>query len=163
MTKYGTLYFFAGKMGAGKSTKAKRIAKENNTVLISEDEWLETLYPTQIHSFEHYLKYSNQIKPLIKSHVQSILKTGTDVVMDFPGNTVEQRRWLVEISSDIQTSHQLIFLNLSDDQCIQQIKKRRYEDPSREHFDTIEMFNHVSKFFKAPSENEGLNIKELNQ
>ena len=34
----GTLTFFCGKMGSGKSTKAREIAQKNNAVLLSEDE-----------------------------------------------------------------------------------------------------------------------------
>ena len=84
----GVLTFLCGKMGAGKSTKSREIARENNAVLLSEDEWLESIYPNQIKSLEDYIKYSNQLKPQIKKLVQSILVTGTDVIMDFPANTV---------------------------------------------------------------------------
>ena len=36
--KTGVLIFFCAKMGAGKSTKSKELALENNAVLLSEDE-----------------------------------------------------------------------------------------------------------------------------
>lgn len=51
MVVAGSLLLFCGKMGAGKSTEAKKIALERNAVLISEDDWLATLYPDQIKSF----------------------------------------------------------------------------------------------------------------
>ena len=44
MDYFATLYFFTGKMGAGKSTTAKQIAKNKNAVLLSEDEMLEQFY-----------------------------------------------------------------------------------------------------------------------
>ena len=53
-----TLYFFCGKMGAGKSTHARRLAEAEKAVLISEDEWLEMLYPEQIKTLDDYLRYS---------------------------------------------------------------------------------------------------------
>lgn len=87
MKQLGTLYFFCGKMGAGKSTKSKQLAIDKHAVLLSEDEWLSSLYPNQLVSFEDYLKFSAQLKPLVKKHVQNILSVGTDVVMDFPANT----------------------------------------------------------------------------
>ena len=93
MKQTGTLYFFCEKMGAGKSTKAKQIALDKQAVLLSEDEWLSTLFPDQIATFEDYLKYSTQIKPLVRKHVQHLLSVGTDVVMDFPANTQKLRRW----------------------------------------------------------------------
>ena len=97
MNEKGTLIFFCEKMGAGKSTKSKLMASEKNAVLLSEDDWLSSLYPQQISTFDNYLKYSARLKPLVKSHVQNILSTGTNVVMDFPANTVGQRKWFLNL------------------------------------------------------------------
>ncbi|MGE7840250.1 AAA family ATPase [Lysinibacillus sp. NPDC093712] len=161
MKQLGTLYFFCGKMGAGKSTKSKQLAIEKHAVLLSEDEWLSSLYPYQITSFEEYLKFSAQIKPMVKKHVQNILTVGTDVVMDFPGNTQKQRKWFLDIGSEVNANHQLIFLNLNNEQCLFQIAQRRNEQPERAAFDTEATFNQVTKFFEAPEASEGLNILEF--
>jgi len=161
MKQLGTLYFFCGKMGAGKSTKSKQVATDKHAVLLSEDEWLSSLYPNQIESFEDYLKFSAQIKPLMKEHVQNILSVGTDVVMDFPANTQKQRKWFLDIVSEVNASHQLIFLNLNDEQCLRQIEQRRSEQPERAAFDTEAVFAHVTKFFEAPEASEGLNVVEF--
>lgn len=161
MEQLGTLYFFCGKMGAGKSTKSKQLAIEKHAVLLSEDEWLSSLYPNQITSFEDYLKFSAQLKPLVKKHVKNILSVGTDVVMDFPGNTEKQRKWLLEIASEVNAEHQLIFLNLTNEQCLKQIAQRSKEQPKRAAFDTEAMFIHVTKLFEEPKISEGLNILEF--
>lgn len=157
MGNMGTLTFFCGKMGAGKSTLAKQLAPENNAVLLSEDEWLAALYPDQIATFDDYLKFSAIMRPLIKSHVQNILSTGTHVVMDFPANTVKQRAWFKRLCEEIGAEHQLIFLDLNDEQCLAHIAKRSVEQPHRAQFDTEAMFHHVSQFFEAPTDDEGLN------
>ncbi|WP_324187597.1 AAA family ATPase [Thiomicrorhabdus heinhorstiae] len=39
----GTLVFFCGKMGVGKSTKAQQISHDGGAVLLSGDEWLMSL------------------------------------------------------------------------------------------------------------------------
>ncbi|WP_274310045.1 AAA family ATPase [Solibacillus daqui] len=161
MNQLGTLYFFCGKMGAGKSTKSKKLAIEKNAVLLSEDEWLSALYPNQFTSFEDYLKFSAQLKPLVKKHVQNILSVGTDVVMDFPANTQKLRKWFLEMASEVNANHQLIYLNLNNDQCLRQIEQRRNEQPERAAFDTEAVFNHVTKFFEAPEASEGINILEF--
>ena len=158
MIKAGTLIFFCGKMGAGKSTKSKEFTSKNNAVLLSEDEWLSILYPQQILSFDDYIKYSALLRPLIKSHVQKILLTGTNVVLDFPANTTKQRAWFKNIVQEIGAQHQLVYLKLSDEQCIKQIAKRRLEQPDRSAFDTEEMFYHVTKYFEIPLDNEELEI-----
>jgi len=161
MKDKGTLTFFCGKMGAGKSIKSKVLAAENNAVLISEDDWLSTLYPNQIHTFDDYLKYSAVLKPLIRSHVQNILSTGVNVVLDVPANTIKQRKWLKHISDEVGCEHELVFLNLSDEVCLSQVAKRRIEQPERALFDTEDVFLHVTKFFEAPSEDEALHIVEV--
>ena len=161
MKSKGTLTFFCGKMGAGKSTTSIQQALDRNAVLISEDEWLSALYPNQITSFEDYIKFSGRIKPLVKPHIQSILCAGTNVVMDFPANTVEQRKWFKAIVSEIDAPHELIYLNTSDEICLKQIAQRRNEHPERAAFDTQEVFRHVTGYFEAPSAEEGLNIKRI--
>jgi adenylate kinase family enzyme len=161
MKENGTLIFFCGKMGAGKTTKSKQVAHDQNAVLISEDEWLELLYPGQITTFDDYLKFSRQLKPLVTSHVQNILRTGTDVVMDFPANTVSQRKWFKTLYTEINALHELIYINISDEICLNQIAQRRVEQPERALFDTEEVFHHVTKFFEEPGEDEGFNIRRI--
>jgi len=156
--KYGELIFFCGKMGAGKSTKASKVAKDRNAVLLSEDEWLESLYPNKVRSLDDYIRYSNQIKPPVKKLVQSILATGTDVVMDFPANTVKQREWFQTIYLEVNTSHNLIYFDTPNEICLKQIAKRRLEQPERRATDTIEMFEAVTKLFTEPKLEEGFNI-----
>ncbi|WP_252315591.1 ATP-binding protein [Sinobaca sp. H24] len=160
MKQSGTLYFFCGKMGAGKSTKSKQLALDKQAVWLSEDEWLSSLYPNQIEGFEDYLKFSLQIKPLVKKHVQNILNVGTNVVMDFPANTQKQRKWFLEMALDVHADHQLMFLNIPNEQCLRHIAQRRNEQPERAAFDTEAVFIHVTNFFEAPEASEGLNIVE---
>ena len=146
-------------MGAGKSTLSKQVSKDRNAVLISEDEWLSTLYPNQITSFDEYLHYSAILRPLVKVHVTNILTTGTDVVMDFPANTINQRKWYKKLVSEANAQNILIFLDVSNDICLKQIAQRRIEQPERASFDTEEVFHHVTGFFEEPSADEGFNIK----
>ena len=155
----GTLIFFCGKMGAGKTTRSKQLAQNRNAVLISEDEWLESLYPGQITTFEDYLKFSSRLKPLVRSHVQNTLCTGMNVVMDFPANTVSQRKWFKTLFSEINAPHELIYMNISDEICLKQIAQRSIEQPERASFDTEEVFRQVTSFFEEPSADEGFNIK----
>jgi predicted kinase len=159
----GMLTFFCGKMGAGKSTKAKEIAQNCNAVLLSEDEWLSSLYPNKISSLDDYIKYSNQLKPQIKKLVQSILSLGTNVVMDFPANTISQRDWFRGIFSEIQAPHNLIYIDIPNESCLKQIGKRRIEQPEREATDTAEMFERVTKYFMAPTSEEGFNTTKITQ
>jgi len=161
MTQKGTLYFFCGKMGAGKSTRAKLVAAENNAVLISEDEWLAEHFPEQIQSFDDYLKYCKLTKPFVRTLVQRILITGTNVVMDFPANTVSQRAWFLSLCAETGSAHELIYLDLTDQQCLSQIAQRRVEQPERALFDTEAVFRQVTAYFESPRPDEQLNLTHL--
>lgn len=145
-------------MGAGKSTKSKVVATENNAVLISEDDWLSAHYPSQIQAFDDYIKYSNLIKPFIKIHVQNLLKTGVNVVMDFPANTIKQRAWFISLCAEVDSEHELWYLDLTDEQCLSQIAKRQVEQPERALFDTEAVFHHVTQYFEAPIASENINL-----
>jgi predicted kinase len=159
MYSKGTLIFFCGKMGAGKSTLSLKISQELNAILLSEDDWLSVLYPEEIKNFDDYLKYSNRLKPLLKTHIRSILHSGVSVVMDFPANTKNQRAWFKDIFLTENIPHRLIYLEVDDKTCIEQIAKRRETNPELSQFDTEEVFRHVTSFFLPPSADEGFSIE----
>lgn len=159
----GTLTFFCGKMGSGKTTKSIGVARENNAVLLSEDEWLLSIYPKKITSLEEYIKYSNRLKPQIKKLAQSILIVGSDVVMDFPANTISQRKWFREIFSEIKAAHNLVYIDMPNEICLDRIKKRCLEQPERAATDTVEMFEQVSKYFTEPTSEEGFNTTRVSE
>ncbi len=163
MRPKGTLVFFCGKMGAGKSTLSMRMAEEMNAVRISEDDWLTALYPGEIDDFNDYRRYSARMKPLLAAHVRSILNAGTSVVMDFPGNTPAQRAWFREIFDADRIPHRLIHLDIDDDVCLQRLGIRAQQEPARAKFDTEEMFRHVSSFFQPPSDQEGFHVQVVKQ
>jgi predicted kinase len=163
MDTKGTLIFFCGKMGAGKTTKSLQLSQELNAVLISEDDWLASLYPNEIKDFNEYLHFSMRLKPLVKAHVQNILKTGVSVILDFPGNTRIQRAWFIEVCSQVNAPHKLFYLKASDEKCLKHLSQRRVTHPERAVFDTEEVFHQVSSYFQAPEEDEGVDIHVLEE
>ncbi len=163
MNVKGTLIFFCGKMGAGKSTYAKKLANELSAVFLSEDEWLSCLYPEEIKNFGDYIKYSARLRPLLKAHVRRILLSGLSVVMDFPGNTKKQRAWFKEIFSAGQIPHKLVYLKADDQLCIKQLEQRRMNSPERAHFDTAEVFHQVTAYFQEPTDEEGFYVEVVSQ
>ena len=80
-------------------------AEEKSAVLLSEDQWLSQVYPNQIRTFDDYIRLSRQIRPLVENLVKDILRTGTNVVMDFPANTVSQREWFITLCEEAESEH----------------------------------------------------------
>ena len=161
MTPNGTLFFFCGKMAAGKSTLAAGIARDENAVLLSEDAWLAQLYRGQIASFDDYVRLSRQMRPIVKQLVQDMLRVGTHVVMDFPANTVTQRSWYRTLAEEVDASHRMIYLDASDETCLRQLDQRRREQPERAALDTAEVFHQVTGYFEEPSDSEQLNVTRV--
>lgn len=159
MNQKGTLHFFCGKMAAGKSTKAVGLASAHDAILLSEDDWLSQIYPDEICTLGDYAKYSARLKPLLKVHVQELLKAGLSVVMDFPGNTKGQRAWFRELFSELELPHQLHYIEASDTLCVEQLKKRSEHLPAGTAFTTEEEFHAVNRHFEPPSEEEGFNVR----
>lgn len=159
MPNKNKLIFFCGKMGAGKSTRAKVLAKQHNALLLSEDDWLAAHYP-DIETFEDYLRYAQRIKPFVRDLVMNMLKNGVSVVMDFPANTQRQRRWFLDLAQDANCDHELHYLNRSDQHCLKQLAQRNKEQPERAAFDTPAVFEAVTRYFEAPTESEGLHMIE---
>lgn len=158
MINQGKLFLFCGKMGAGKSTKSRVVTADNHGVLISEDEWLSAHYPNQIKTFDDYINNSNLIKPFVKAHVQNLLKLGNNVVMDFPANTTKQRAWFKSLCLEVNSDYELLYIDVSDEQCLSQIAKRAIAQPQRQHFDTEAVFHKVTKYFEVPTASEELNL-----
>jgi predicted kinase len=89
-----TLYLLCGKIAAGKSTVARRLAARPATVLISEDHWTSNLFASELQTIEDYSRYSSRLRNAMGPHVVALLKAGLSVVLDFPANTVANRRWM---------------------------------------------------------------------
>ena len=153
-----TLHFFCGKMAAGKSTLAIELAKDNNAILLIEDDWLSHLYPDKISDIQDYIRYSVRLKNLVSGHVVSLLSHGVSVVLDFPANTKDQRNWFRAIYERANASHTLHFVDVSNDICKRQLKERSRDKPEGSAFTSDAEFYEIKKYFQKPSEVEGFNI-----
>ena len=111
LIRMAKLFFFCGKMAAGKSTLAKRIAERENAILLVQDELLDTLFPNLIVNVASYLDYSGRINKMIAPQVAAILSRGVSVVLDFPANTRNQRAWFRAIIDSAVVDHELHFVD----------------------------------------------------
>jgi len=81
--------------------------------------------------------------------------------MDFPANTISQRAWFRSIFSEIEAPHELVYIDLANEDCLKQIKKRRVQQPERAKTDTKEMFEAVTKYFLEPQAEEGFSVTRI--
>lgn len=151
------LHMVCGKIGAGKSTLTKRLAREPGTVLISEDDWLAVLYPNEIHMLADYVRCASRLRDVMAGHIQSLLAAGVSVVLDFPANTVATRVWARGIFEKAGSAHRLHFLDVPDAVCKARLRARNL---SGDHpFETTDAeFDQITSHFLAPTSDEGFNL-----
>ena len=154
----GKLIFFCGKMASGKSTLARQLAAGENAMLFVQDEWLDALYPNLIVNVASYIEYSGRINKTLKPYVVELLKRGLAVVLDFPGNTLNQRAWFRSIIEAAGADHELHFLDTPDDICKAQLKSRSAHLPPGTKWTTEQDFDLIASHFRAPGPAEGFNV-----
>lgn len=152
-----TLHFLCGKIASGKSTLAQQLVRGQQAVLLSEDTWLAALYPGQITQLADYIEKSRQLKSVLELHLVMLLQKGITLVLDFPANTPEQRRWLKGLAEQAGCSYCCHVLDVSDEECKRRLAARNLsgENP----FTTsAEQFDLITAHFSYPSEEEELVI-----
>jgi predicted kinase len=152
------LIFFAGKMAAGKSTLARELAAREHAMLFEQDHWAEALFPNMIVNVATYLEYAGRINSVVAPIVVDVLRRGISVVMDFPGNTRNQRAWFRSIIEQAGVDHELHFLDIPDDICRRQLRARSAHLPPGTKWTTDEDFDLIASHFRAPAEDEAFNV-----
>lgn len=153
-----TLYFMCGKMGAGKSTHARVLAREHRAVLLVQDALLEALYPGEIRTIPDFVKYSARLREAMAPHIHNLLLRGDPVVLDFPGNTRSQRQWFRGLFVGANVAHELHFIDVPDDICKRQLHQRSAHLPAGSAWTTEAEFDAITAYFQAPAEDECFNV-----
>src|SRR5260370_16927076 len=83
-----TLYILCGKIAAGESTLARRLAARPATLLISMDHWMSILFPTENRTIEDFARLSARLRAAMGPHIVDILRQDLSVVLHFPANTL---------------------------------------------------------------------------
>jgi predicted kinase len=152
-----TLYLICGKIGAGKSTLARRLASRPPALLICEDHWTSNLFAGDLKTIEDYGRLSARLRAAMGPHVVDILRQGLSVVLDFPANTVKNRDWMRSLIREAQVAHELHLLDLSDAVCKQRLCERnaRGEHPFQV---TDAEYDQFARHFVPPGPDEGFNV-----
>ena len=157
LSTHPTLHLLCGKVASGKSTLSAKLGKQSRTVIIAEDQWLAKLYSDEMASVSDYVTYSARLRTIMKEHIVSLLNAGTSVVLDFQANTVDSRKWMLEIIQTTNVLHQLHYLNVSDEVCKTRLRERNLTN-NHPFKVTPEQFDLITAHFVAPTDAEGFEI-----
>lgn len=156
-SEYPTLHVMCGKIAAGKSTLANRLASPEGTVLITEDAWLGALFADRMATPHDYVRCTGKLRAVMGPHVAALLRAGISVVLDFAANTVEQRAWVRGILEETGAAHQLHLLAPPDAVCLERLR-RRNASGTHPFVVTDEQFHQFSRHFVPPGPEEGFNV-----
>ncbi len=152
-----TLYLLCGKIAAGKSTLARRLASQPATLLITEDHWTSNLFADDLKTIDDYTRYSARLRAAMGPHVVDILRQGLSVVLDFQANTVGVRTWMRSLIAQSGANHELHLLDMPDTICKQRLRERNTagEHPFQVSDAEYELF---TRYFVPPAPDEGFKV-----
>lgn len=152
-----TLHLVCGKAAAGKSTLAGELGQGAGVVVIAEDAWLAALFGDQMASLADYVRCANRLREIMEPHVVALLAAGVSVVLDFPANTVDTRRWMRRIIDTSKAAHVLHYLDVPDGVCRARVQARNAQG---DHPFTLSnaQFDQLLRHFEAPTDDEGFHI-----
>jgi predicted kinase len=151
------LHLLCGKIAAGKSSLAARLAAAPLTVIVSEDKWMFPLFGGEMKSVEDYVHYSARLRAAMAPHLVALLKAGMSVVLDYPANTRANRAWMRSIFEEAGAAHQLHWLDVPDEVCRARLHARN-AGGAHEFAATDAQFDLISSYFVPPSAEEGFEI-----
>ena len=154
----GKLFFFCGKMAAGKSTLSRQLVSQEHAVLLVEDEFLERLFPGQIVDIAAYVTCSSRIRDALAPHIVALLAMGVSVVLDFPGNTRSQRAWFRRLIDDAGVEHELHFVDATNTLCLSQLRHRSKDLPPDRLWTGEAEFLAITAYFEPPAAEEAFNV-----
>jgi predicted kinase len=154
MSSRPTLYLICGKIAAGKSTLARRLATRAAALLISEDHWTSSLFLDELKTIDDYGRCAARLRDAMGPHIVAILQAGLSVVLEFPANTRDNRRWMRSLIEQSRAAHELHLLDVPDAVCKQRLHER---NESGDHpFRTSEKdYDLFASYFDPPTPDEG--------
>ena len=159
------IHLVCGPIGAGKTTYAKRLAKEQNAICFSEDEWLAKLFvpdapegllqePMEVvgaWAAGKYLRCRSQIWLVC----QQLLDNDISIVLDGAAANKEQRDMIRNKARDFNVEFKLHYVTSSAELRHKRVFTRNVEQGETYSLEvTPAMFEHTEQFFEPPTGNE---------
>jgi predicted kinase len=157
VTAPGMLHAFCGKIASGKSSLAASLADAAQTVMISEDLLLSRLYPGEIATIDDYVRAATRLRHAIGPHLEGLLRTGLNIVLDFQANTPSARAWIRSVVERAGADHILHCLDVSDEVCRSRLVERNATG-AHEYQVSEADFELFNSFVVPPASAEGFNV-----
>ena len=102
-------------------------------------------------------RLTSDLREVMGPHIESLLKLGVSVVLDFPANTIANRAWMRGLFERGEADHRLHFLDVPDDVCRARMHARNRAG-GHDFAPTDETFALIARYFVPPGDEEGFNV-----
>ncbi|WP_374443023.1 AAA family ATPase [Stella sp.] len=152
-----TLFMLCGRIAAGKSTLAARLAQRPATILVAQDRFMASLWPDEIRNIEDYARVSPRLREAMGDHLAAILRADLSIVLDWPANTRLVRAWMRTVFEGGDADHELHVVDIDDGERRARLALRNASGQHEYQVDdaTLALFD---RHFEPPEPSEGFRI-----
>ncbi len=143
-----------GKICCGKTTYAKRICKENGSVLLSVDEVMLTVFGNDVG--ERHEEITEKIKTYLKRKTVDIVGSGIDAVLDWGLWTRQERFEIRSYFEAEQIECEIHYIKIEDEEWSKRISRRNNANGSGNETYYVDegLKRKCESLFETPDESE---------
>lgn len=150
------LHLLFGLVGSGKTTLARRLAEHTPAVRFTLDEWMMRLHPGIGLEEEAYGERAAEVRDLIGDLAEQVLRTGSDVVLDWNSWSRRRRAWAVAHARAADAEVVLHRLSTSAEESTRRARARQQSGEAFAHAVDAAGNSHLAALLEEPRAEEGL-------
>ncbi|APX32788.1 hypothetical protein BH708_08705 [Brachybacterium sp. P6-10-X1] len=154
------LHLLYGLAGSGKSTLARRLAEEEPAVRFTLDEWMLRLYPDLTIEDPAYGDRAAEVRELIWTVAEQVLRADVDAVLDWNSWSVARRGWALARAAGAGVDVVLHRLSTSLEESTRRAQERENTGTAFAHTVDQAGNEHLASLREEPTPSERLTIIE---
>jgi len=152
------IHLIVGSTGAGKTTYAQKLKRENQGVIFSIDQWNNTLFlsdKSESDGLDWMLERIERAEALMMSLIKQLEDAKVDAILDLGLSKWKHREKFRCFAAKNNFDLQLHFLDISSEIRRERLVNRNIEKGDTFEFEvTDEMFEFMEEYFEIPTEEE---------
>ena len=152
----GKVILICGKIGSGKTTYAKKLERQLNAVIITQDELMYGLFGNEFYhnNREQYEMYCAWVEEFVKRKAGEIAKAGATVICENGFWARSEREQLKKRYADMGVVCELHYMDISEEQRIKNIQKRNEAILRKECDESFMHEEDYDHYFEIPDADE---------